>query len=174
MRVLDTRTGTFLHCLTVGSGFGRMAVDERRGHLFFVTEGTYANGQFAGNSVVRMLDRHSGALLRTVGVGLTTAIVIDAVASRALVSNGRGRVDSHGRLIPTATLSVLDTRSGALLRTVPLGKTSGQGPMAVDEQAGRAFLPLMASNSVSVLDTHTGVVLRTVALRPTPVSRAHP
>jgi DNA-binding beta-propeller fold protein YncE len=166
VRVLDTRTGAIVRSLKVGRGPAAMAVDEHRGRLFVVNGGTYEQGHVTGNGTVRMFDAQSGAILGTVGVGLATAIAVDGTAGRAFVHNGMGHVDKSGTVSQTDTISVLDTGSGALLRTVPLGQAPGLGPIAVDEHAGRAFVIKMFTTSVSVLKTQSGALLRTVVVLP--------
>ena len=179
--MLDTRSGGVLRTLTQAQGLGCVAVDERTGHIFCFTG---SNALHSGQML--MLDTRSGALLRTVPVGNPAALVVDATASRALVLN-QGRLDSHGQLRGGATLSVLDTLSGAILRTVPLtlppafqGRPAFQGgptlppAVAVDEQTGRAFVLLvgdMLANRVRVLDTRSGALVRTVPLHPAPAAR---
>jgi YVTN family beta-propeller protein len=49
-------------------------------------------------------------------------------------------------------VSVLDARSGSVIRTVRVGQFPAA--VAVDERVGRAFVTNTNSNSVNVLDTH--------------------
>jgi YVTN family beta-propeller protein len=90
-------------------------------------------------------------LVRTVTVGLEpyASLTIDEQTSRAFVVN---RVSD--------TVSVLDTRTGALLRTVP-GNTNF-GPLAVSARTGHVFL---SSNdgTIHMLDARTGALLHTTA-----------
>src|SRR5262249_10653831 len=88
------------------------------------------------------------------------------------------------------TVSVLDARSGALLRTIPVGPGPAgwnPGPLAVDERTGRVFVamkgvfvpsrldpqapPLFTgAGTLDVLDATSGDVLSTVRLGVAPVS----
>jgi YVTN family beta-propeller protein len=74
------------------------------------------------------------------------------------------------------TVSVLDARSGAFLRTVTIGPNPSA--MAVDERTGRVFVTLagpmspdgvfMSAGSVRVLDARSGSILHTVTVGPDP------
>jgi YVTN family beta-propeller protein len=67
-------------------------------------------------------------------------------------------------------VSLLDARSGALLRTVWAGRSLDR--LAVDARRGRAFVTDVGANSVSVLDTTTGRLLRRLAVAPNPTAIA--
>lgn len=91
-------------------------------------------------------------------------MAVDARTNRAFVTN---RTDD--------TVSMLDARSGAVLRTLPVG----QGPLslAVDTRTRRVFVVNETAGSVSVLDARTGRRYRTVpvgAIRPQPEAAANP
>ena len=58
------------------------------------------------------------------------------------------------------TLSALDVRSGALLRTVAVG--SGFAWMAMSARTGHVFLASGGDGTISMLDGRTGAVLRAV------------
>jgi YVTN family beta-propeller protein len=64
------------------------------------------------------------------------------------------------------TVTVLDARSGTVLRTVTVGY--GPGAIALDARRGRAFVTNRYDGTVSVLDVAAGAVLRTVAVAPQP------
>jgi YVTN family beta-propeller protein len=57
---------------------------------------------------------------------------------------------------------VLDTRSGALVRTVAVG--GGPFGVAVDAATERAFIGNYMGNSVSILNARTGTVLHTISV----------
>jgi DNA-binding beta-propeller fold protein YncE len=92
-------------------------------------------------------------VLRTVTVGgdPERSLVIDDQTSRAFVFN---RNDFPN------TVSVLDTRTGALVRTVSVG--SAFVKMAVDRPTGHVFLSSGGDATISMLDARSGSVLRTV------------
>ena len=60
------------------------------------------------------------------------------------------------------TVDELDTRTGILLRTIPVGLAPCA--MALDPRTGQAFVSNLDSDSVSVLDTVRGLTLRTIAV----------
>jgi DNA-binding beta-propeller fold protein YncE len=96
----------------------------------------------------------AGALGLTGPTSGARALAVDARTRRAFVVN---RADG--------SLSVLDTHSGAVRRTVALERASADTTytLAVDEQAGRVFVvsekPPPAHGRVIVLDARTGTVL---------------
>ena len=168
VRVLDTRTGAFVRSLTVGSGFGLLAVDERRGHLFFFADGTPAKGQQAANSAVRMPDTRSGAVRAPCVWGWpppssSTRWPVVPLSPTGWATWTARAWSTRPSQSACWTQAVAPCCAPSLWERLPV-----KGSMAVDEQAGRAFVVRMTTNSVSVLDTHTGAVLRTVALRPAP------
>jgi len=146
-----TSSDTLLTRTTVG-------IDERTGHAFIAIPRANA---------VAVLDTHSGALLRTIGVGLAPGdLAVDAPRGRVVVTNSAA-----------ATVSILDAGSGRVLRTVAVG--AAPTAVAVDEQTGRAFVTLrgaidrrgalvLGTGHVAVLDVLTGWVLRSVAVPATP------
>jgi len=168
--VLDARNGAVLRRTTLprlptvstsaGTLLARttMGIDERTGHAFIAIPGA---------NTVAVLDTHSGALLRTIGVGMAPGdLAVDAPRGRVVVANSGA-----------ATVSILDAASGRVLRTVVVSGVPTA--LAVDEQTGRAFVTLrgatdrrgalvMGTGHVAVLDVRTGRVLRTVAVPATP------
>jgi DNA-binding beta-propeller fold protein YncE len=97
----------------------------------------------------------TGAMVRTVTLDQRPlSMALDRRAGRAFIAasddNAMGRA------------SVFDTRSGALLATVLLGRGVLSPAVSVDEQAGRAFVSDEISRRVSILDAGSGVLLRTV------------
>lgn len=151
--ILNARTGAVLQ--TVGVGFPRdVAVDERAGRV------VVANG---APGTVSLLDATSGAVLHTLDVGGDPdAVAVDARTSRAFVT-GTGTNDGLYRQLRSigpiraalpddyGYVTILDTRSGRVLRTVHVGPSGTKGA-AVDGHAGHAFVTNLAGNSVSMLD----------------------
>ena len=92
-----------------------------------------------------------GPILHTVMVGgdPEQSLTVDDQTSRAFVFN---RFDN--------TVSVLDTATGALVRTVSVG--SSFAFFAIDRPTGRVFLGSGGDGTISMLDAKTGQVLRTV------------
>jgi YVTN family beta-propeller protein len=65
---------------------------------------------------------------------------------------------------------VLDTRTGALLRTLPLA--GEPDTLVVDERTARVFVANRGAGMVSVLDAHDGTLLRTVTIGGQPTALA--
>ena len=106
---------------------------------------------------VRRVAQHEGAHVQA-------GVAVDGPANRAFVTN---RADN--------TVSILEARSGTVLRTVPVGR--GPVSLAVDTRTQRLFVVNEAGGSVSVLDARTGRRYRSVrvgALRPQPQAQANP
>jgi len=121
-----------------------------------------AAGGGTPNGAVTILDSATGRVVGNTPVGglaLPVTPVVDARTGRVFVAN-----DASG------TVSVLDARGGALLRTVTVGRHPFV--MAVDGRSSRVFVTslgamdaagrLTGPGSVSVLDAQSGMLLRTV------------
>lgn len=154
-----------------------LIVDLRTSHAFVFRGGIQREGSTpAGTGRVTMLDTRSGTVLRTTRIAAdAVAAVMDAGAGQLLVASTTVD-DGHGHYHPIGALSMLDTRSGTLVRAVRIAPLSGSyfldTPLAVDARTGRAFLVNRRRNSVSVLDTGSGLLVRTVPLQPAPVPRS--
>jgi DNA-binding beta-propeller fold protein YncE len=112
--------------------------------------------------ITGMRDAGGVLLVRTVPVGASPILAaVDEQTGHAFVVDWSGPVTR-------ASVSVLDTATGALLRTVPFGVNPRA--VAVDRRAGRVFVlnygayPAPGHGSISVLDALTGQVLRTDTL----------
>ncbi len=108
-----------------------------------------------GGPVTQSVD----AVIRTVAVGERPRVsVVDSQTGRLFVAN----YDN--------TVSVLDTATGAVVRTVDVGQAVGAAQptaLTLDARAGRVFVAAQ-DNSVTTLDARTGAVLRTVGLASSP------
>lgn len=135
--VLDARSGASVRTAVLRASGGPLAVDGRSGHVFVLDPG--------GNSVA-MLDMRAGLVLRRIAVGLfPVALAIDARRGRAYVVSR----DEATSFNPTTTggVSVLDTRTGAVLRTIPVGVDPVA--VAVDEESGRVFVATRGGTMVA-------------------------
>jgi len=115
--------------------------------------------------------------LCTVRVGQNPALVaIDARDQRIFVANEGPLTFDYALPTQPGSVSVIDGRTGAVLRTVRVG----QGPvsLAFDAPTGRVFVLctgrintvsgfMSRGGSVSVLDAATGALLRTLPVGPT-------
>jgi len=148
--VLDTRSGALVHTTHIGKDLFALAVDEQTGRVFVANDNNFRvnGGVSVLDGSVSILDATSGRFLRGVTVGmLPVAVAVDARSGRVFVAN-KGPVDSNLVPLGNGTVSVLDARSGAVLRTVPVG--TYPAALAVDERAGRAFVVNASGTSVRV------------------------
>lgn len=126
----------------VGKGPTSIAVDTATRRVFVLN---------ATDATVSVLDADSAAVVRTVPVGRAPsgpgaprdgALALDERAGRVLVTEGMPDSDA---------VRILDAATGRALRTAHSG-VYGAGPLAVDDQAGLAF---MSNGVVGVLDVRT-------------------
>jgi len=148
--ILDTRSGRVLDTATLGGNAGDwprwVAVDGRIGRAFVSRD-----GQGGGSAAVRMLDIMSGRVLRAVPAGGPIA-----------VDERRG----HVFILAGSAIDVLDARTGALVRAIPLSTREGVGLLTVDEATGRVFAVASPGSSggygqVSALDVQGGRLIHT-------------
>lgn len=117
--------------------------DERTGHVFIST----ARG-------VSMFDAATGRILGTTPVA-GSPVALDAAAHRIFILKGSPRYTVDFRL------NVLDTRTGAVVGSLPLPLERTYS-LVVDSHRHRAFLAV--GQAVYVLDTVKGRRLRTIAV----------
>jgi YVTN family beta-propeller protein len=126
------------------------AVDPRTGTIYGTNQ-PYPSG--SPGASVDMLDGRTGDVLRSTQLAgpLPQGVALDAQTGRVFVSNWGDN-----------TASMIEARSGRLLRTVRVGTMPLQ--VAVDAQTGRVFIPNNGTNTVSMLDARTGAVLRAITV----------
>ncbi len=169
--VYDARSGHVQRVIEVGQGISNLAVDPPTGHVFALDN--------VANQVM-LIDVASGTLLRTSPVGQDpTAMALDVRTRRLFVASG-GSGAAAGSPTGRGAISVIDARSGAVLRTI----AAGIAPlvMAIDQQTSRLFVAnagstdaqgnYMGDGSITMLDTHTGAVLSTVTMAQSPTALA--
>lgn len=154
LRMLDLASRRVVRTAPVGPdprrGYDPQAVaaDQRTGHVFVVNAATPS---------LSLFDAHTAARLRTISLGppcqgceIATdeyVAAVDEHTARLFVTNG-----SRG------SVSVFDTATGSLLRTVPVGAyPSG---VAVDSRARHVFV---SGTGLSMLDARSGRGRRTIA-----------
>jgi len=122
--MLDPRTGTTRRIM---STYGMPTFDEATNRIFILD---------GARRAVSIRDGMSGRLVRDVPLGaIPIRLLLDAPHHRALVTTVKG----YNPATLDARIAVLDTRTGALLRTlpVPAGQLSyGIYAMAVDTESG--------------------------------------
>ncbi len=119
-----------------------------------------------GRGSLTILDARSGALLRRVAVGIEPqALAIDARRGRILVANV-AESDRRSASLGGGSVSITDARTGATVRTVPLGISPLH--LALDTRTGHAIVVgyggYTGLNSVDVVDDVSGTILRTELL----------
>jgi len=163
--VFDTRSGALLATTLVDldRSFGTLAVAPTDGHVFV-----------GGQMGVSMLDSRGRTVLRRTAIGAAPiAMVVDERAHRLVA--GDDVLDAFGNAHGITGVSVLDTRSGALLRPVQVAPSDTSAALAVDARRGRILVALQgatdpldgqtfsAPGRVLVFDAGTGALVRTVA-----------
>jgi len=180
--VLDTRTGQLVATDVVARSPQAVAVDEARGHVFIASSGVASGG--AGLSV---LDARRGTVLRIQRLTmLPLALAVDARVAHVFLVNAT--VDSYGDAAGISSISLLDARSGALIRTVPIPATDTPATMvtmAVDDRRDRVFVlspgpqdsaspgqptVFAGDGHLYVFDAHSGALLRTLPTGVGPVA----
>lgn len=163
--ILDTHRGNVLREIPVGGSGNAVAVDETTRRAFVATTAFPPFVRTPVGKIVRVLDTRSGAVVRTVAVGEAPVdIAVDGRTNRVFVAT-LGPVTGAGA--PSrGHVSVLDARTGAIIRTVPVGVSPRTMVVATSTQ--RVFVLNQDSQSVSTLDARMGTVLRTVTLRHMP------
>ncbi len=139
IRMLDTATGRVLSSVRIKPylNFGGAAVDVRTGRVFVVSLKWDNNGHQTNSARMLVLDARTGALLRTVSIPWPGGVAVDARMGQALVTSV-GPVDRNGDPTGAGAISVLDGRSGAVLRTISLGLAPGA--LAIDPCAGHTLV----------------------------------
>jgi len=140
--------------------------------VFVATQGPMNKASGHNGPVgVSMLDSDTGAVLHTTNLGTLTFIEVGGVDAQAMAVDERSARlfvlsragDVSGSLPPTGgSVSMLDTRTGKLLRISPV-EVYPWG-VAVDERTNRAFVTNTYSNTVTMLDATSGIILRTIAV----------
>jgi DNA-binding beta-propeller fold protein YncE len=127
LSVLQTTSGQLLRRVPEGQSFGAL-VDGRRGHVYL-----------GGPTGMSILDAATETLRRTVALGRYPAepMAVETRTGHVLVTIS-GPFDANYMPIEEGRVSVLDGRTGAVLRTVTVGP--GPAAVAIDERTGHAFV----------------------------------
>jgi len=169
--VLDAATGALVRTTPVGVGADALAVDERHGRVFALTDDPGAtNGQSSGDTSV--LDAVTGALVRRLPGVSGTALAVSARTGRLFVASGLScpPAPTDTNKAELGCLEVLNARTGHRLATRPLAERVGQRAMAADDVTGHVVAmqegsrdgqdPDQFVSHVALLDATTGATLR--------------
>jgi len=129
-----------------------IAIDETANHVFVVNAVTYVDNGPA--PFVAMLDARTGALVhKTLLPAAAAQIVVFPRLHHAFVASTTG-----------ASLWMLDTHTGAILRTVPIGRGSAWHSLAADRVADRLFVgsSTVGMGGVTVVDARDGHIQRVI------------
>ncbi len=139
--LIDEARARVAHVIQLEQGAALVAVDGRSGPAFVANQ---------VSNTVGVIDMTSGALLRTVAVGLTpVGLGVSLATGRVLVVNAAD-----------GTITLLDSRAGTPLRSVAVG--AERSGVAVAEHGALATIP--TTEGVAVVDAATGALLRRIAL----------
>ena len=181
--VLDAASGRLRHMLRVSDRPWTVGIDAHAGHLLVASLREVGKTTL---TVVAVFDVATGRLVHrqvfSPRATVPTGMAVDSATGRAFVLV-QVRPAPFAQALGSGYVLVLDTRTGALIRTVPLGYTPVQ--VAVDRATARAFvtdggptrfvqkaagsgrmgtfLPTGAG-FLHMLDARTGASLSTVAL----------
>lgn len=125
--VLDARSGALVRTIALNGDADQMAVDTRTGRVYVASNGTLS-----------VLDAGTGQVRSVFSVGDTvSAVAVDERRDRIFVAR-QGILDNDGNPTGPGSVSVLDARSGTVLRTVPVGVAPVA--LAVDQRTGGAVV----------------------------------
>ncbi len=144
--------------------------DARTRRAFLVTTPLVTTPLGASGTHVTVIDLDTGRALRTVtagwGVSSDAPAALDRRTARLVVATTTSARAASGGAAPTfaGRVTVLDTRSGAVVRAWALGVAPQD--IVVDEAIGHAFVVSAGLDGtgmglVGMLDTHSGRLLRT-------------
>ena len=152
VRTVDAHSGALLRTVAVGDlqphDLQRIAVDARTNRVFVSTSPVGLPNPAL--SAVHMLDARSGAVLHTTMTG-GGSLAADDRSGRVFAANLAGN-----------SISMLDGRTGTLVRKVALGAGTGVYQLVVDGRTERVFAATDAG--LQMIDAQAGRLLRTLAL----------
>jgi DNA-binding beta-propeller fold protein YncE len=163
LMVLDAATGAELRTVRVPVPIAvAVALDAKTSRAFVVSTGNAGEPPYA-NGVVTTIDVKTGTVLQTVEVGVGAAgLAVDPSTDHLFVLSlppvgDQGAIDYW-----SASVSMIDTRTGSLLLTTPIPQTVlAAARLAVDGADHRVYVSWATSqgNSLTVLDSRTNALL---------------
>jgi DNA-binding beta-propeller fold protein YncE len=159
IHVLDTRTGALVRTVKVASGYNAVTIAPRFNRILVLN----ASAQGVGTSLT-LLNQSSGSALRTVNLGGNLhGVAVDEQTARVYLGMSSG-------------ISVLDARTGVVLRTITLPVRGVPIGVSLDRKSGHLFvtqegvtstglIPIQGgASTVSTIDIRRGMVMRTVKM----------
>jgi YVTN family beta-propeller protein len=151
--VLDARSGAVLRAVPTGIGTlagnpVAVAVDARLSQVLVANQSLPDAASPWDNSLV-LLNARTGDVLGNLPLDAPpVAVAVDARTERVFLATTGPR--RSGRAGDPGSVSVLDARTGAVRRTITLGRSPRA--IALDTRTGRAFVVTGGSNIVAILD----------------------
>jgi DNA-binding beta-propeller fold protein YncE len=125
-----------------------VAVDERLSRVFVANVSLPDADSPWDNSLV-LLNARTGDVLGNLPLDAPpVAVAVNARTERVFLATAGPR--RSGRATDPGSVSVLDARTGAIRRTITLGRSPRA--IALDSRTGRAFVVTGGSNTVAILD----------------------
>lgn len=92
LNVLDAATGRLVRSISVGINASALALDARHGHLLLTSTGAEdPSGGVHGAGTLQLLDAGTGAVLKTISLGVTpSAVAVDERAGHVIVVDSGG------------------------------------------------------------------------------------
>ncbi len=182
LSMLDSSNGRVLHTVAIPPVVtGGMAVDATTDRVFVLVNSIPVQTPYSGR--VATIDARTGAMIgmATVGSWPRDMIVATVPTGRHGATAERVFVLNAGYPPASSGVSVLDGRTGALVRTVLFPGATSATAMAVDPRNGHVFVATgsrdnhgnnVAPGGIVMLDGYGGRVLRAVSLGANPSALA--
>ncbi len=182
LSVLDSSNGRVLHIIAIPPAMaGGMAVDATTDRVFALVDSIPVQDPYIGR--VATIDARTGRVIgmATVGSLPRDMIVATVPTGRRGATAERVFVLNAGYPPTNGGVSVLDGRTGALVRADLFPGATGATAMAVDPRNGRVFVATghrdgkgnnVAPGGVVMLDGYSGRALRTVTIGANPSALA--
>ncbi len=153
--VIDTSTNTVIATVPIGGVATGLAVHPDGSRVFVVRPAASSNTIF-------VIDTATNTTVGSFSSGTATnndtqVLSVNIAGTRIYAANQN-----------SSTVTVLDSTSGALLATIPVG-TSPHG-ISFEPSGARAFVASSGANNVSVIDTGTNTVITAIPVGTAPFS----
>jgi YVTN family beta-propeller protein len=135
---LDATSGRVQHTTFVGPGPSAIAVDPLSRHVFVLCQGSLQQGGWNALGTISIVDARNAHIVRTVAIGPNVqGMAVDHRTKRLFIIS-QGARDAHAAPTGPGTISILDMRTGQIVRTLQ----TGIAPLAVavDETRARVFV----------------------------------